>query len=63
MDVITHLTPTRRTPSAPRGVHQHTLRATPNMPVDARVPTVKHNKFRGGATARDGTNCRRFFPC
>jgi hypothetical protein len=50
MDVITHLTPTRRTPSAPHGAQQHTLRVTPDMHVDACVPTVKHNEFRGGTT-------------
>jgi hypothetical protein len=49
MDVITQLTPTRRTPSTPLGAQQHTLRVTPDMHVDACAPTVKHDEFRGGA--------------
>jgi hypothetical protein len=66
MDVITQLTPIRRTPSALRGAHQYTLRVTPDMHVDACVPTVTNEPFFGGRTRirfgdrqKQGRFCRR----
>jgi hypothetical protein len=66
MDVITHLTPTRSTPSAPHGAQGHTLSVTPDTHVDACVPTVTNEPFFGGRTRirfgdrqKQGRFCRR----